>query len=154
MIGRRQGATSLGIAVTIALASAGCVAPSVQSRPGQARTVFHSALGRPLVLEGLTVTPLAVVEDSRCPANVLCVQAGTVRLNLKLSEMSAGRLGEIGLREPIRLASGSWLHLAAVCPTRLDPDPIDPGSYRFAFLISVAQEVGAAEHPCSQPAPF
>ncbi len=44
---------------------------------------------------GLTVTPLQVLEDSRCPADVVCVWAGRLRLRANVSgedvEMTLGQ---------------------------------------------------------------
>ena len=149
MIRRGQFRARRGMLAMIAMALAsGCVAPAVQPA-AQADAPLQTVLRRPVASGTLSLTPLAIVEDSRCPANVQCIQAGTVRLNLKLSEKGRDRLTEIGLAEPVRLAGGSWLHLAAVCPARLDPDPVEPGSYRFTFLISAAQQTGAAEPHCS-----
>jgi hypothetical protein len=79
---------------------------------------------------GLTVRPIAVVEDSRCPNNVQCIWAGRLRL---LADVS-GREVELTLGEagPVMLAvvsPGPW----AEWPTaELGEKP----AYRFGFRRS------------------
>lgn len=41
-------------------------------------------MGQEVSALGVHVTPLKILEDSRCPIDVTCIQAGTVRLQAKL----------------------------------------------------------------------
>lgn len=63
---------------------------------------------------GLTVRLLAVVEDSRCPANVTCVWAGRLRVRAAISGVSGER--ELTLGQPLETPNGAVL-LAVAKPT-------------------------------------
>ena len=80
-------------------------------------------------LDGLTVRPLAVIEDSRCPANVQCVWAGRVRIR---AEVSGDGVRELTLGEPAAV-SGGTLTLVDVRPGKRTPEVIAPRTYQFTF---------------------
>lgn len=80
---------------------------------------------------GLTVTPLEVLEDSRCPANVDCVWAGQVRLRVNVSGVEAELNSDQGLATPNGIVV---LAVAKPYPFHEWPEaeiPIPP--YRFGF---------------------
>jgi hypothetical protein len=86
-------------------------------------------LGETTRVHGLRVTPLRVIEDSRCPQNARCVWAGRVRLSVRIG----GRVRELTLGQAIPLADGA-LSLAAVLPERTTREgTIPPRAYRFGF---------------------
>ena len=128
-----------------------CAAPPARPTPGAtpaaAVATFASAIGDRNALGDRAVTPLEVVEDSRCPANVRCIQAGTVRLRLRLQERGESREAIVGLERPARLA-GAWLHLLGVCPARIVPDAPAARDYRFTFAITTAADRPAVQVPC------
>ena len=89
------------------------------------------------------VTPLEVLEDSRCPQNVNCIQAGTVRLRAKLSSdlvSESEDLEEIfTLNKPIQI-EGERIDNEAdtVTLVKVEPSPkagvsITPTDYIFYF---------------------
>ena len=80
-------------------------------------------------LDGLTVRPLAVIEDSRCPAQVQCVWAGRVRIR---AEVSGDGIRELTLGEPVTVSSGT-LTLVDVRPGKRAPEAIAPRAYQFTF---------------------
>src|SRR3546814_13234016 len=66
----------------VALAAMGC-APAEPSGVTEAPTDLPSAtvaIGETTRVDGVPVTPLAVLEDSRCARDVACVWAGSVRI--------------------------------------------------------------------------
>jgi hypothetical protein len=80
-------------------------------------------------IHGLRVTPLRVLEDSRCPQMVTCVWAGRVRLAARVD----GAMRELTLGQPIAVPHGQ-LRLAAVAPDRTTVGHRIPlAGYRFAF---------------------
>ncbi len=104
------------------------------STPNQLVSVaLNQALSIPTI--NLTLTPLAIVEDSRCPIGVQCIQAGTVRLRTKVMS-TATTTGEIifTLSTPVRIGS-STVELAAVAPTTSAGSSIVPANYRFTFQV-------------------
>lgn len=81
---------------------------------------------------GLTIRPLSLIEDSRCPADVVCVWAGRLRLRA----LVAGETLELTLGEPLATPAGVVV-LATAKPGawsewpehELGPRP----AYRFGF---------------------
>lgn len=94
--------------------------------------VFAASIGETADLGGgLTVRPLEVLEDSRCPANVTCVWAGRLRLRANVS----GASRELTLGEPLATPQGT-LVLAIVKPGAWHDWPeseIPRPAYRFGF---------------------
>ena len=80
----------------------------------------------------IRVTPVQVVEDSRCPANVQCIQAGTVRVRALVEPPAGGaeRILKIG---EAHLISGGSLVLAQADPQRTTTSPIGQPEYRLVL---------------------
>ena len=82
-------------------------------------------------LDGLTVRPLAVIEDSRCPLLVRCVWAGRVRIS---AQVSGEGVRELTLGESLTVSSGT-LTLVDVRPSKRTPEAIAPREYQFTFTF-------------------
>ncbi len=81
---------------------------------------------------GLTVRPLAIIEDSRCPQNVQCLWAGRMRLRANVS----GTEAELVLGETLETPNGGVaLEIASPGPWSEWPsDELGPRpAYRFGF---------------------
>ena len=88
-------------------------------------------LGEVANLEGITVRPIEVVEDSRCPASVQCVWAGRVRIR---ADISGTETRELTLGEPAAV-SGGTLTLVDVRPGKRAPGSIPSRDYQFTFTF-------------------
>ena len=88
-------------------------------------------LGELANLEGITVRPLEVVEDSRCPASVQCVWAGRVRIR---ADISGTGTRELTLGEPAAV-NGGTLTLVDVRPGKRTPGTIPSRDYQFTFTF-------------------
>ena len=115
------------------IALAGCTAtganpPSAQPPEGPAR------IGQTVYVDGPRVTPLKVIEDSRCPMNARCVWAGRVVLRVKVQGGAWQRQIDLTLGEPVQVADGG-LTLVSVTPDRRTDKAIKPRDYRFAFTF-------------------
>ena len=86
---------------------------------------------------GVTIAPMEVVEDSRCPVdeNIRCIQAGTVRVSAKITS-GLGK-GEIifKLNTPIT-TEAERVELIQVLPDARAEVPIVINEYRFIFKIT------------------
>ena len=84
---------------------------------------------------GLTVRPLRIVEDSRCPVNVVCVWQGRLRIKAEVDAVGGSEEYRLilTLREPAMLGGGT-LTMVEAAPVKLDA-PIEPGAYRFTFTF-------------------
>jgi hypothetical protein len=92
-------------------------------------------LGATLNINGVNATATSVVEDSRCPIDVQCIQAGTVRVNVKLSYkgVSVTRTFTLGVPQS---AFGYTALLKEVRPTKLSTETIRSTDYRFLFVVT------------------
>ncbi len=92
-------------------------------------------LGQSAVVDGPRVTPLRVVEDSRCPANARCIWAGRVRVLVRITLGNGSSEHELTMGQPIQIADGQ-LELTEVRPARMTSAAIKPADYRFGFRFS------------------
>lgn len=83
---------------------------------------------------GITVVPLEVTEDSRCPSDVTCVWAGTVRLRALVTYDTGEGEQVFVLGEPVA-TDGVTIVLAGVKPDPVSTRQIAPGEYSFTFRI-------------------
>jgi len=90
------------------------------------------ALGQSAWLGDAIVTPLAVVEDSRCPVDAQCIQAGKLTVRTRITATHWQQTVPLTLGEPHQAMNRSFL-LAAVSPTKSAGQEIPPGAYRFTF---------------------
>ena|SRR5689334_14577051 len=98
-----------------------------------AQGVVVAGVGETADLGGrLTVRPLAVIEDSRCPNNVQCIWAGRLRLRANVS----GEEVELTLGQPLSTSHGS-VTLTVVSPGPWAEWPTaelgEKPAYRFGF---------------------
>ncbi len=130
---------------------AACAAPVRNALPSANATgTFTSAIGARSVLGSRAVTPLAVIEDSRCPANVQCIHAGTVRVKVRVEEGSLRREAIVGLNQPAAIGA-AWLHLVGVCPRRGAPGTVSQGGYRFIFAFTQGVNSPLSRCPARDP---
>jgi len=117
--------------VLTAFGAAACAttpAPEAQ-RDGIAR----AGLNQRVYVDGPYVTPLSVVEDSRCPVGVSCVSAGRTRVMVRVDLGSRSEFLELCSDKPLQVADGQ-LALVEVTPAR-SPD-MPPGAYRFGMRFA------------------
>lgn len=121
------------------LALLACLAGCAPMPSAPASTPRHggfvtAGLGMRVRSGGIGIMPLAVLEDSRCPANVQCIQAGTVRIRARLQAKGLKSEAVIGLLAPYELDQ-EWVHLVAACPYPGHPAGTKPAAYRFTFRV-------------------
>jgi len=90
-------------------------------------------LDQPVAVGNLVATPLAVVEDSRCPINARCVRAGDLIVSTRITGNGWTETAPLKLGEPhathgntIMLSSGEPGRMAGTAQTA-------PRDYRFTF---------------------
>ena len=92
----------------------------------------HARFGQTTYVDGPRVTPVRLLEDSRCPMEARCVWAGQVRIEARVRTGRSVRLRELTLGKPLRVADG-MLELASVMPPRSTQHPLRRRDYRFGF---------------------
>lgn len=96
--------------------------------------VLMVAIGSSASAFGLTLTPVEVLEDSRCPADVNCIQAGTVRLEATLSDVS-GESTKIFTLGQATTTPTHEIVLSRVSPERESQTELSEEEYLFYFDI-------------------
>lgn len=89
-------------------------------------------LGQPVRVGTLTVTPVAVVEDSRCPANARCVWAGRLIVRTQIDGEGWRDTTNITLGESYG-THGRVVALVAGEPGKIAERETLPGEYRFVY---------------------
>ena len=112
------------------LALAGCV--TARAAPPTDDGLTYARLNHSVRVGGPRVTPLKVLEDSRCPMNARCVWAGQVRLSVRITTGKGTVVREIVSNKPLAVADGT-LTLAYVLPDRRTDAILHPRQYRFGF---------------------
>jgi hypothetical protein len=112
-----------------------CAAAPVVTAPAGGASAFATRLGETANLGSSTVTAVSVLEDSRCPADVMCIQAGTAKILVRVQRGRTGTDRIVGLGRPADVG-GAWLHLGAVCPYPLASRPVAREDYRMVFVLS------------------
>lgn len=113
---------------TLGVAACATVQPSSDG-------VTRVKLGQTAYVDGPKVTPLKLLEDSRCPMEARCVWAGQVRISARIDLGSRSELREITLNKPEQVADGT-LELVEVMPPQSTQHPLTLRDYRFGFRIS------------------
>jgi len=93
------------------------------------------AINQTAYVDGPTVTPLEIVEDSRCPANARCVWAGRVVVRARIAGGAWQTTRSLTLGEPVPIADGT-LTLVSVMPEKWTTNALEPRDYRFSFEFS------------------
>ena len=104
-------------------------------KSGESPNTVKAHLGEAVTVLGIKITPLEVIEDSRCPIDVQCIQAGTVRLKVRL-ESGLGKSEMIlGLDKTITTEAEN-ISLTSVTPAPRASVKISPADYQFTFSVS------------------
>ena len=112
------------------LALSACITVYPPDEPA-ANGLVHARFGQSVSVGPARVTPLALVEDSRCPAGVQCVWAGRVRISARVD----GAARELTLGQPTTLANGA-LTLVSVEPAKRKDAAIAARDYRLGFRFA------------------
>ncbi|WP_347303857.1 hypothetical protein V5740_04350 [Croceibacterium sp. TMG7-5b_MA50] len=108
---------------------AGCTA--TLPPPEGERHLPVASIGQRIGVDGPQLTPLEVLEDSRCPAGEQCVWAGRVRIRVAVHLGAGDRMVELEQGKPVPVADGA-LELVQVTPAKT-AEAIAPAAYRFSF---------------------
>jgi hypothetical protein len=111
--------------------------PTATSAASTSTVTVEAKINQKIEKLGVTIIPLEVLEDSRCPSDVQCIQAGTVRLKASL----AGGLGlglynaTLTLGKPLT-TEAETITLVSVTPGKVSTHQISPTEYVFTFTIT------------------
>lgn len=98
------------------------------------------AVGGNTVVQGTTIRVLELIEDSRCPVDVQCIQAGTVRVRAAID--SSNKDFTFTLLQP-QIVGTTTITLVSVVPQqKYAKQTVPQGDYRFIFTV-VPKVVGS-----------
>ena len=95
-------------------------------------------IGRIASVGLLRVTPLAVLEDSRCPEDARCIWAGRLKIRAAISGSEGRRTVELVLGKGYLVANGA-LTLETATPVPRTDAPTKPSNYRFGFTYAAGR---------------
>jgi hypothetical protein len=101
------------------------------ARCPNAGTKITARINQKVVLDDVSITPLEVVSDSRCPKNVNCVWAGSVIIKVKAEKGGQTKELELELGKKVDVF-GVSLHLDDVLPVKTT-DNVSKNEYNFVF---------------------
>lgn len=98
--------------------------------------IARAGLNERVYVDGPYVTPLDVLEDSRCPMNARCVWAGRTRLSVRVDLGSRSEMHEVSTDKPVQVADGQ-LSLVEVQPDLMAGEQAPAQKpYRFGFRFA------------------
>ena len=105
----------------------------------EATTSIKTKIGEGAGAHSVTVLPLRVVEDSRCPEGAECIWTGTVKLEAQLTSGLGTSTMEFELGKPTTTES-ELVTLIAVAPVPQVGQEIAEHEYDFYFSIEKRSE--------------
>ena len=90
------------------------------------------ALRQPVQAGAVVATPMAVVEDSRCPENARCVWAGRLVVTTRIDGAGWRETADLTLGEP-RQVRDVTMALISGLPEKQVERETPPGEYRFVY---------------------
>lgn len=111
-----------------------CPIPASTSTPKETVTI-EAKLNVRVIPIAEKITVLSVVEDSRCPIDVQCIQAGTVKVTIKIESGMGTAIETIALGGTITTETEA-ITFVSVRPERESKKTISGSDYRFIFLVS------------------
>jgi thiol-disulfide isomerase/thioredoxin len=100
-------------------------------------------LGEKYEAQGASAMVTEVVEDSRCPTDVQCIQAGTVKIKVKAFYKILSKTITMTLGQPFSY-KGYSATLVDVLPTPTSSTKINPSDYVFYFSLKTPTVVEVA----------
>ncbi len=109
--------------------------PAFSTPPAPVTDSYTTSIGQMIGGGFLTIAPFQVIEDSRCPIDVQCIQQGTVRVKAHVS-INGTTTDQIFILGKAQVLASSTVALVKVLPVPSSKVTIATSSYRFTFEIT------------------
>lgn len=86
-------------------------------------------------VDGVSIRPMRILEDSRCPAGVQCIQAGTVKLSFNAVVNGKSMTETISIDQSVQV-DGDTVVLDTVAPQKTKNGFPAPSEYNFTFTVT------------------
>lgn len=118
----------------------GRVGPSCEfaACPSSVQATTTAALNQTITDGAIRLTPVSLLEDSRCPVDVVCIWAGQVRVSVRLDAEGEQKTLEITSGKPVVFA-GRTVTLVATSPMPHSKSSIETAAYSFVFSVKALQ---------------
>ncbi len=123
---------ALILAAALALSACATTPVTMPIIDPQIRSDGLASFGQPTRVGALVVTPLVLVEDSRCPINVRCVWAGRLVLKARIDGSGWRETVDLTLGQPYA-THGTGLALVSTEPDKLAGATPSPPASLFGF---------------------
>jgi hypothetical protein len=91
-------------------------------------------MGELATFRNISIRPLSIEEDSRCPLDVQCIQAGTVRVRLEVVSGMGTSTSIVKLGSPFT-TEGEVITLTEAAPAKNSKIQISATDYRLTFTV-------------------
>lgn len=98
------------------------------------------SIGESAIFENGILRPFTILEESRCPSNVTCIQAGTFRVAILVGTGSDTSTTSIALGESITTGT-ERITLVSADPYPVSDRYVSPNMYTLTFLVEAHTEV-------------
>lgn len=129
---RSSSPTAEGVATSTQPGSANTPSGTTVTIPEEGQVTL--GLHETAAFKGVLITPAAVVEDSRCPAGVYCIQAGTVRVAIDINSALGTTTKTVKLGDSVTLGSQKFTFVS-VDPLKTAKGVIKESDYRFTVKV-------------------
>lgn len=92
------------------------------------------SVGETKEILGAIVTLESIIQDSRCPLDVQCIQKGTVDVKITLRFPLETKATELSLDKPIRFGDYT-ITITDVTPTKNSKKETKPSDYKVTLLV-------------------
>lgn len=145
-------AVCAALALPLALPIAACASvPPEEPSPAPSTGFAVVRIGGEVLVGGAFVRATRIVEDSRCPASVQCIRAGTVRVAVRIRDGGPARDAVLEVGRPQPLRAGREIRLTQVCPERRTGTPPAAASYVLRLAVSPAGSPPPISPVCAAP---
>lgn len=105
--------------------------PSPTSQANGSATV---AIVQTTVMGGVSISPVDMMSDSRCPTDVKCIWAGNVNSHVKVTKGTDSRTVVFSIGTSV-IVGGKKVTMTAVAPSKRSDSTIKTSDYRFTFSV-------------------
>jgi hypothetical protein len=111
------------------------IKPTTPSTPApEIKLNVKAAVNQTVKALGVTITPTEVTEDSRCPIDVNCIWAGTVKVKATIVSAMGSSPMTLELGKPVT-TEAEKITLTEVRPEAVAGEKPTPSQYSFTFLV-------------------
>ncbi|MFA6430072.1 MAG: hypothetical protein WC229_03605 [Candidatus Paceibacterota bacterium] len=100
----------------------------------------NTKLNKKVIISGISITPIELISDSRCPVDVQCVWAGTVDIKVKIEFGTSVQESVISLGNSVKFLNVG-VELKNVLPQPYARVSIKPENYYFEFNVVPAEAI-------------